>query len=481
MTVHGGEGGGRSAGDTPVAAAPPRLVDDAADAGALLRAAGRAYARGLDEPAGWARFAAATLAITPGRARARRIARLAIPLALAAAVALVLAGRLSPRRAPAPSPSLAEHAAPVPAPAPGPAPAPAPAEAQAAPRPLIPSPRPRALPAGATLLADGTRVQLAPRAQAAVSAQRALTTIALASGAIEIDRAPAAAAPHIQIESGRYRFQVAGARFRLVSAEARADLEVRDGTVTVMVGGRLIARVRPGQRWTGPLVASSDARAISAARAEAVAPPADGLAATPAPAPAREAGASDDCLAMARVGRTRQALDCFGHIAQGSGLSAEVALYEIARLRRDVLGDAAGAAAALEQYRARFPAGELRTEVEVSLLELLPKLGRPREALAESERLLATAAGRERAPELRFLRGSIYCDILKDYAAAEAEYAAAARYRGVTADEAAFQRGLCFEALGRPTEAGTAFRAYLERPQPRRAGEARRHLDALGR
>ena len=85
-----------------------------------------------------------------------------------------------------------------------------------------------------------------------------------------------------------------------------------------------------------------------------------------------------------------------------------MALYELARLRRDVLGDADGALAALGDYRQRFPAGSLRNEVEVSRIELLARLKRGPEALEASERLLGTPGGRERAAELRLLRGNVY-------------------------------------------------------------------------
>jgi tetratricopeptide (TPR) repeat protein len=237
--------------------------------------------------------------------------------------------------------------------------------------------------------------------------------------------------------------------------------------VAVVAGERVIARVKSGQRWTGPLLASSGARATSEA-AGAVPAASDDAAARP-----RET-AGPDCLALARGGLARRAVDCFARIAEGTGLSAEMALYEMARLRRDVLGDAAGAAAALEQYRRQFPRGSLRTEVDVSLLELLPRLGRAGEALADSERLLATAAGRERALELRLLRGNIYRELLRDFGRAEVEYAPAAADRGATGDEASFQRAVCLQALGRVAEARAAFRRYAERPNPRHAAEAAR-------
>jgi hypothetical protein len=468
--------------------APPRLLDEPAEAGALLRAADRAYGRGLDEPAAWTRFAAATLGEAPAPRRPRRTLRLALPLVLAAtAAALVLSGRLAPPSAkkqlapiaatPAAPATARPTIVPMPPPAAQEAGTPeAPPEVATAPvRRVTPSRRPHPLATGATLLADGTSIELAPRAVAAVStaarANRAVTTVALAAGAIELAVAPQDARHHFLVEGGRFRFQVAGARFRLVRSDARAELEVREGTVAVVSpDDRVVARVGRGERWSGSLLASSDERAISAARAEAGPPPDPGAAREPGPA---------DCMAMARDGLARKAIDCYARVAEGTGLSAQAALFEIAHLRRDVLGDSAGALEALEQYRARFPHGALRAEIEVSLVELLPKLGRYREALAESERLLAMPGGKERAAELRYLRGNIYREGLKDYGDAAAEYAAAARDRGVTGDDAEYLRAVSLEDAGRRADAESAFRAYLQRAHARHASEAQHHLQSL--
>ena len=225
MTRHAGDGrhGPDEADpdDAALAAPPPRLVDEEAAAGALLRAAGRAYARGLDEKAGWARFAAATLAGTRPPRRVRWAARLVIPLALAAAAALAVAGRwrrATRRRGRSP------HARPRPRPPAGPEgcgplrgvsrpePAGGPARGRGEPR-RAPMRRPHALTAGATLLADGTSIRLAPRAVAAAARR--------ARGPRGHDgRARPASSPevravmranHFQVTGGRYRFQVARA------------------------------------------------------------------------------------------------------------------------------------------------------------------------------------------------------------------------------------------------------------------------------
>jgi hypothetical protein len=152
--------------------------------------------------------------------------------------------------------------------------------------------------------------------------------------------------------------------------------------------------------------------------------------------PAPPAVPDPDCLALARAGEPRAAEQCFSAQATGNGLAAEMALYEVARLRRDVLGDADGALAALDDHRARFARGSLRQEVDVFRVELLARLGRAREALASSAALLASPGGRERAAELHLLRGNIYRQDLADPVSAAREYEQARALGGAAGEQA---------------------------------------------
>ena len=203
----------------------------------------------------------------------------------------------------------------------------------------------------------------------------------------------------------------------------------------------------------------------------------------PGATPPRAARATDsariDCLDMARRGDPRAAEVCFSQRASGIGLTAEMALYEMARLRRDVMRDAGGALAALDDYRQRFPLGSLRSEVDLSRIELLSQLGHSRDALRESEALLKSPSGRERAGELRLLRGNVFLRDLGDPQSAAREYTQAEAFGGAIGAEATRLRGLSLEALGDKTGAIAAYEHYLAgRDQPRRAEVARR-LQAL--
>jgi hypothetical protein len=196
------------------------------------------------------------------------------------------------------------------------------------------------------------------------------------------------------------------------------------------------------------------------------------------PEPVTDVSTAPDCLSLARRGQTRDAEACFLKRAEGSGLAAEMALYEVARLRRDVLADAAGALQALAEYRTRFPAGSLRREADMSQLELLVQLGRTDEALKQSDDLLSSSASGERAAELHLLRGHILRQTRSRYAAAAHEYELA-ESAGARAGDVTYFHALCLEALGRAPEAAALFARYLEQPQLSYAQDARRRLERL--
>lgn len=201
-------------------------------------------------------------------------------------------------------------------------------------------------------------------------------------------------------------------------------------------------------------------------------------AATESPSPSPETSLAPDCLSLARLGRTRDAEACFLKRAEGSGLGAEMALYEVARLRRDVLADAAGALAALAEYRRRFPTGSLRREADMSQLELLLQLGRSDEALKQSDELLSSSASGERAAELHLLRGHILRKAQARFAEAAREYELA-ETAGMRGGDITYYRALCLEALGRAPEAAALFARYLEQSQRSYAEDARRRLEKL--
>jgi tetratricopeptide (TPR) repeat protein len=186
-----------------------------------------------------------------------------------------------------------------------------------------------------------------------------------------------------------------------------------------------------------------------------------------------------DCREHARSGELRQAESCYLERAKGSGLDAETAFLEVARLRRDVLDDPSGALNALESYRQRFPSGALRHEADIAHAVLLARLGRSSEALAETERLLDSPQGRERAFELRLMRGNVYRKGLGNTAFAAREYATAEKLERANS-EASYLLGSCLDELGDAEGAKAAYRRYLvTSPTGKRATDVRKRLERL--
>lgn len=192
-------------------------------------------------------------------------------------------------------------------------------------------------------------------------------------------------------------------------------------------------------------------------------------------------GTPGDCGIRAETD-ARHGLECYLVEARGDGLAAEVALYEAARLRRDALDDPAGALESLTEHRRRFPSGNLKFEVDLSIAELLPDLGRYHEALIDVEALLKSPVNVERRGELLLLRGHVLREGFHDWPGAERAYAAAietAGTKGRAADAGAFWRAVCLESMGRRDEAKRAYTFYLARTRPVQAAEAARRLRAL--
>jgi tetratricopeptide repeat protein len=187
-----------------------------------------------------------------------------------------------------------------------------------------------------------------------------------------------------------------------------------------------------------------------------------------------------DCLGFARAGNAAQAEHCFEEQAAGQNLSAEVALYELGRLRRDMLGKPEAALSALDDYARRFPHGYLSGEVLFSRLELLVKLGRSADVLQASDELLASASGKERAFEIHFLRGNLYAHSLADAPSAAREYTQASAAPGRVGDDAAFLAGVSWQNAGDAERARAAFEHYVARASARHLAEARARLSALG-
>jgi hypothetical protein len=358
------------------------------------------------------------------------------------------------------------------------------------------SPRPTSLAPGQAALADEATVDLAEGSTASASADDAWVRVLLDEGEVGLHvakRVPGG--PGFEVVAGGYHFRVLGTRFRVARNThdgPPVELWVEEGRVAVSHDGRTLGVVTAGGHWDtseetrpGPLATAAATPRPRPAR-HASAPPRE-VAETEAEPPSVEEKPPSppvSCAVLAEDAATvREAVVCYLGIARGGDLAAQTALFEVARLRRDVLGDDAGALAALQESRGRFPRGMLRDDVDLSIVKLLADLNRHNEAIEEVGRLLADGRRHdvERTADLRVLRGNIYRQVLEDYGHAERDYAAAEEARAPAVSDATFFRGVCLQALGRTEEARATFEHYLGAGDVRFADEAGKRLQRLGR
>jgi len=118
-------------------------------------------------------------------------------------------------------------------------------------------------------------------------------------------------------------------------------------------------------------------------------------------------GGAKGCAELARGGAPQDAIDCYARLASGSGVTAELAMFEQARLAGKVLRQPARALMILDQYRERFPRGSLRAEVMLARIDWLLGAGNKAGALVAVDEALASGLLKERSAELERLRSSL--------------------------------------------------------------------------
>jgi hypothetical protein len=119
------------------------------------------------------------------------------------------------------------------------------------------------------------------------------------------------------------------------------------------------------------------------------------------------AGTAKACADLARSGAAEPALVCYAKLARGSGMTAELALFEQARLEGKVLRRPERARTTLDEYRRRFPQGSLRAEVMLAQIDWLLASGDSTRALEQVDEALASGLLRERTAELERLRSTL--------------------------------------------------------------------------
>ncbi|HEY5962012.1 MAG TPA: FecR domain-containing protein [Polyangiaceae bacterium] len=328
---------------------------------------------------------------------------------------------------------------------------------------------------GKSQLPDGTLVELTEEANGTLVADAQRSTLRFERGRLDIHVAHQSPGHSFAVRTRDVEFVVLGTRFSVVTHETQVELSVSEGRVLVKGANGEPTIVQAGGHWSN----QSQPAKLSDATSSATTNVKPDVRAVPESIPATKAGDISTCRDYVRDGKPRVAQDCYLDAAAGKGLAAEMALYEVARLRRDVLSNPSGSLTALDEYEARFPAGTFAPEVSIARVELLSRLGRYDEALKASAQLLATSVGRSREAELRLLRGNLLRDQKHDCAAAVTEYGQIESDPGPRGDQALFAKAGCLRRLGSKSEAIDAYARYLQRPRPAQAERARQYMEEL--
>jgi len=201
------------------------------------------------------------------------------------------------------------------------------------------------------------------------------------------------------VTAGPYVVTVVGTKFEVRIANHTVGVEVTEGVVEVWRGSHS-TRLVAGDAWNGPLnpeeSPSAAAVAAPAERPQPVSP-------TPAKSTALASRNLQEAQAALLAGDAGKAMEILSRAAQGSGPSAENAAYELGRITRYNLNRPRQAVALWDRYRSRFPAGLLRTETDLSIVETLAQMGEVRAALAEAEAFIARHPNSERRLDVQRL------------------------------------------------------------------------------
>ena len=223
---------------------------------------------------------------------------------------------------------------------------------------------------GQSTLPDGTSVELLDGAEGTCKTAVSQSSLEIIRGRLNVAVARQATGHVFVVKALIYEFVVLGTQFSVRIEGSRVSLDVSEGRVAVRDASHLLKVVELGGHWSSeddtpaaptpaPVEPTRVQSSNSTPRQEAV-------------AVEQVADPSDpsSCRDLLRSGNADKAERCYLAIAKGSGLSAEMSLFEVARLRRDVMANPSAALAALDEYEDRFSSGTLAPEVRAARIDL---------------------------------------------------------------------------------------------------------------
>ena len=335
------------------------------------------------------------------------------------------------------------------------------------------------------LLQEGTTVAVAPTERA--------TLLQLESGGLLAHVSHRPADHPFVVELHGVRVRVVGTVFSVMERPNGAvEVSVASGVVQVQAPTGPAVRVAAGQSWNSvrpellapdtivPLDRSVVERhsVLTAAAApppapDAVAPSTPPPTAPPVQAPPEAAVAQaeppaepaavapslyDQAHRLQTQGDARGAGAALEQLIAHGDPRADIALYDLGRLRLRELADPKGALDAFYQYRGRYPDGPLKQEVDISIIEAVLATSDLQTALAEMTRFLAAYPDSERRSEVHLLRGNVQRES-GQYAAALADYGQVGK--GPFSDDALYFSAWCHQKLGESTAFKSALAEYL--------------------
>jgi ferric-dicitrate binding protein FerR (iron transport regulator) len=201
------------------------------------------------------------------------------------------------------------------------------------------------------------------------------------------------------VTAGPYVVTVVGTKFEVRVVSRSVGVEVTEGVVEVWRGSHS-TRLVAGDSWHGPLYPEENQSTPATTTPAEKPQPLPAPAAKPAIPPMR---GLQEAQAALQAGDTNKAVEILSRSAQGSGPAAENAAYELGRITRYNLNRPRQAVALWDKYRTRFPAGLLRTETDLSIVETLSQMGDVRTALAEADAFMARHPTSERRIDVQRL------------------------------------------------------------------------------
>jgi len=266
-------------------------------------------------------------------------------------------------------------------------------------------------------LRGGARVALSTRTQLVVSSD---DSPEVKVGQVTLEVPKQAPGHHFRVKAGPYDVVVVGTKFKVNVGSDSVGVEVQEGVVEVRRDGNAV-RLEAGQNWTGWLVGPPKEKSASVGRhpkatfldrsAQTVATISESPTVQPAP-PLPELpthstavpGLASQARDALRKGDADQALALFGKISTQSGVGGENALYEMGRIWRDHKHQPNRALELWSRYRSAHPAGVLRAEVDLSIVETYANVGDLKQALSEANAFLARYPHSERRAEVQRLQ-----------------------------------------------------------------------------